>query len=215
MNNNDIEQALLDVRKSQRLLVAFHQRILPIIETIAAGLGCDFHYWQPSNQLKTPQGNANPLTRWGWDLSPLNDATFLFLTQGAERNIARHDQWALAIRLQTDTGISESFLHEDKDWDALNLLQTPEKSETALALIAYKPTETLNENWAWWNIYAETDFPPSSGDVLKGYAGAEAFCFSVNIEHLFTENGTQNAISGFKSQLISKGFITGLSACRT
>lgn len=208
MSNNDIKQALLDVRKSQRLLVAFHQRILPIIEKIAEGLNCEFHYWQPSQHLKTPQGNANPLKRWGWDLSPLNDATFIFLTQGAERNIAHSHQWGFAIRLQTDTGISESFQQEDKDWDALDLIQTPENSETCLTFIAYKPTKTLRENWAWWNIYAETDFPPANGKVIDGYEQSKAFCYSIDIEKLFAENALQSTINDFNDKLLKNNFIT-------
>lgn len=208
MNNNNIKQALLDVRKSQRLLVAFHQRILPMIETIASELECEFHYWQPSNHLKTPQGNANPLKRWGWDLSPLNDATFIFLTEGAERNIAHSRHWGFAIRLQTDSGISASFEKEDKDWDALNLINSAEKSQTNLILIAYKPTETIKENWAWWNIYAETDFPPVSGKVIDGYEGVKAFSFYINIETLFAEEALQDMLNNFKQQLLKNGFIT-------
>lgn len=206
-HHHDIKQALLDVRKSQRLLVAFHQRILPIIESISTQLGCKFHFWQPSNHLNTPQGNANPFKRWGWDFSPLNDAAFIFLTPGCERNIARCDQWGFAVRLQTDSEISGSFQEEESNLDALNLPQPPECSETRLELIAFKPTQDLTENWAWWNIYAETDFPPQSGEIIEGYQGTKAFCFPVNIEDLFTENAAQTTVEIFKMKLVLNGFI--------
>ena len=206
-DQNDIKQALLDVRKSQRLLVGFYQIILPIIESISDSLNCKFHYWSPSNHSKTPQGNANPLKRWGWDFSPLNDAIFLFVNQSAQRNIANDDEWSLVIRLQTDSGISESFEFEKKDWDPFHLSYPPEKSETSLELIAYSPTKTLVENWAWWNIYAETDFPPITGEVIDGYEGVKAFCFSVNVENLLEEDSFKKSISAFKKKLELNGFI--------
>ena len=206
-DQNNFKQALLDVRKSQRLLVGFYQRILPVIESISTSLNCKFHYWAPSNNLKPPQGNGNPLERWGWDFSPLNDAIFLFVNQDAKRNVANDDEWSLVIRLQTDSGIIESFDLEKKDWDAFHLAHSPEESETSLELIAYKPTKNVIENWAWWNIYAETDFPPSTGEVIDGYQDVKAFCFSINVEDVLEEADLQKNISLFKEKLELNGFI--------
>ncbi|WIH26483.1 hypothetical protein [Photobacterium damselae] len=208
MPNNELKQALLDVRKSQRLLVAFHQRMLPIIQNIATALNSNFYYWHPSNHHKTPQCATNPLNnRWAWDFSPLNDAVFLFLTSETSRDIAQNNEWGFVIRLRTDTSIGDSFSLQNKNWDALALIETPENSRTSLELIAYKPQQTINEGWAWWNIYTNTDFPPTSGDVIEGYKGSKTFCLSVDIKDLFEDDAIDATVATFKDQLITNGFV--------
>lgn len=99
-NMTELQQALLDVRKAERLLMAFHQRLLPVIQKIGEDRDRNFDYWYPVNH--------GPAVKR--DYSSLSDAIFFFLPETTEnRNSAPKGAWALTIRLQTDTGISESF----------------------------------------------------------------------------------------------------------
>ena len=207
----DFKHAMLEMRKAQRLVVAFHQRILPVINEIADKLDCKFYYWDPTNHNRPVKGNKEPFSSWSWDYSPMNDAFFIFLSKKVtDSNIANKNDWGLVIRLVSDSGISDSFRNKSQNWDALNLSKTPEESQTRLDLIAYKINDEIIETDVWWNIYAKTDFPPITGEMIKGYKGVNAFFFSANVEELVTETGVQSVVKLFKDKLVSNDFISSL-----
>ena len=82
----DFKHAMLEMRKAQRLVVAFHQRILPVINEIADKLDCKFYYWDPTNHNRPVKGNKEPFSSWSWDYSPMNDAFFIFLSKKTKQH---------------------------------------------------------------------------------------------------------------------------------
>lgn len=202
-NMTELQQALLDVRKAQRLLVAFHQRVLPVIQKIGADLDCNFDYWYPVNHGPAPKGNTNPFNRWSWDYSSLSDAIFFFLPEQTEsRNSAPKGAWALTIRLQTDTGISDCFGQKSRNWDALAIEPTPESSQTQLVVSAFRSTQDINENWAWWNMFNNEKNQFKEGLVIGSYKECEVLTQLVPVENLMEEESVDMFIDEFKQRLI-------------
>ncbi|CDT66405.1 hypothetical protein VCR15J2_470391 [Vibrio coralliirubri] len=207
-NMTELQQALLDVRKAQRLLVAFHQRVLPLIQKIGEDLDCNFDYWYPVNHGPVPKGNTNPFNRWYWDFSSLSDAIFFFLPEQTEsRNSAPKGSWALAIRLQTDTGISDSFSQKSRNWDALEVKPIPENSQTRLVASAFRSTQDINENWAWWNMFKNEKHQFKEGLVTGSYKACEVLTQFVPIENLMEEESVDMFIEEFTQKLRSHGYI--------
>ncbi len=208
-NMTELQQALLDVRKAQRLLVAFHQRILPVIQKIGEDLDCNFDYWYPVNNGPTPKGNTNPFNRWYWDYSSLSDAIFFFLPENTEsRNSAPKGAWALTIRLQTDTGISDSFAQKSRNWDALDVKPSPETSQTQLVVSAFRSTQDTNENWAWWNMFKNEKHQFKGGLVTGSYKNCEVLTQFIPVKDLMTEESVDSLINEFKQKLIEYSFVS-------
>lgn len=211
-NMTELQQALLDVRKAQRLLVAFHQRVLPLIQKIGEDLDCNFDYWHPINHGLSPRGNANPFNRWHWDYSSLSDAVFFFLPETTEnRNSAPKGAWALTIRLQTDTGISESFGQKARNWDALEVEPSPEASQTQLVVSAFRSTQDTNENWAWWNMFKNEKHQFNEGLVTGSYKECEVLTQILPIESLIEEESVNNLVEEFRQKLIQYNYISASS----
>ncbi len=206
---NELQQALLDVRKAQRLLVAFHQRVLPVIQKIGDDLDCNFDYWYPVNHELSPRGTANPFNRWYWDYSSLADATFFFLPEDTEnRNSAPKGAWALTIRLQTDTGISDSFSKKPRNWDALELNAPPEKSQTRLVISAFRSTQDTFDNWVWWKMFKNEKHQVNEGIQSGTYEGCEILTRMLPIEDLFEDGSADLFVDDFKHELIKHAFIS-------
>lgn len=204
----ELQQALLDVRKAQRLLVAFHQRVLPLIQKIGEDLDCNFDYWYPVNHGPVPKGNTNPFNRWYWDYSSLSDAIFFFLPEQTEsRNSAPKGSWALTIRLQTDSGISDSFGQKSRNWDALEVKPTPENSQTRLVVSAFRSTQDINENWAWWNMFKNEKHQFKEGLATGSYKACEVLTQFVPIENLMEEESVDMFIEEFTQKLRAHAYI--------
>ncbi|CCN36562.1 hypothetical protein VIBNISO65_340023 [Vibrio nigripulchritudo SO65] len=206
-NMTELQQALLDVRKAQRLLVAFHQRVLPLIQKIGEDLDCNFDYWYPVNHGPAPKGNTNPFNRWYWDYSSLSDAIFFFLPEQTEsRNSAPVGAWALTIRLQTDTGISNSFGQKSRNWDALEIEPAPESSQTQLVVSAFRSTQDKNENWAWWNMFKNEKHQLKEGLTTSPHKEYDVLTQFIPIENLMEEESVDMFVDDFKQKLIEHNY---------
>ena len=205
---NELQLALLDVRKAQRLLVAFHQRVLPVIQKIGEDLDCNFDYWYPVHHDLSPRGTSNPFNRWYWDYSSLADAIFFFLPEDTEnRNSAVKGSWALTIRLQTDTGISSSFSQKSRNWDALELSSSPEENQTNLIISAFRSTQDIFENWAWWNMFKNEKHHIAEGLKQGSYKECEILTRIIPVEKLIEDQSVDALVDDFKNELIKHNFI--------
>jgi hypothetical protein len=208
-DNPEIANALTDVRKAQRLLVAFHQRIMPAIQQIADRLRCEFDYSYPVNHSAPPRGTTSPFGRWYWDFSPLSDTVFFFFPDDKENSKeVTPGNWCLTIRLQTDTGISDSFTEKGKNWDAVNLNTSPEESQTQLVVSAFRPAEEIKGNWVWWNMFIETCAQFEHGEVVKGYNQCEAYTHVIAIEDLVAEGSVESVVNEFEKGLLEHQFVS-------
>lgn len=208
-NMKELQAALLDVRKAQRLLVAFHQRVLPLIQKIGEDLECNFDYWYPVNHGPAPKGTSSPFNRWYWDYSSLSDAVFFFHPEEIEnRHSAPTGAWVLTIRLQTDSGISESFALKSRNWDALELKNSTEESETSLVISAFRSTKDIFENFVWWNMFSREKHITKEGLHPGNYKECQVLTKIIPVDQLVDESSVDMHIDSFRQQLLDHSYIT-------
>ncbi|USD35976.1 MULTISPECIES: hypothetical protein [Ferrimonas] len=206
-----MQQALLDVRRAQRLLVAYHQRLLPIIDHLAKALQCRFLSWEP-----TYHGLAghNPFDCWCWEHSPMNDARFLFLSdtvRDCER--ATPEDWMLSVRLVTDSGLETSMLRQHKNWDATEIQPDPDDSHTRLTFVAYHPLSELNQVGVWQSLVNDNPTPPADGRPVPLTQDGEMFAMEVDLAQLAEDNGICELIDQLRCRLLANGYpYSGLSS---
>ncbi|WP_417346938.1 hypothetical protein [Ferrimonas sp.] len=206
-----LQDALSDVRKAQRLLVAYHQRVMPIIETLAERLGCRFHYWQPTHHNAPSHGAIEPFAQWAWDFSPLNDASFLFLTQEAEAGqFDGPEAWMLVVRLVTDSGFDRCIRQDRTHWDAMQIRPQPHQSETRLDLHAYRMAKPVpeDEGVVWWQLFNDEPLPQIWDQGHKMKSGALCISHSVPLPVLGQKGGMRRTLDSFQNLLLAHGFST-------
>ncbi|WP_207061779.1 hypothetical protein [Motiliproteus sp. SC1-56] len=200
----ELEAAMTDVRKAQRLLVAYHQRILPLIEGIADQLGCAYHYWGPLHHGTAPWGKSNPFRRWAWDFAPLDDANFFFLSEPFDSALVRPEGWMLVIRLVTDSGLANAFTTKKVNWDVMDISSDPTECETRLELYAYKPRRSYQDDWGWWKLYSQNDWPKENGGHCELEQDGFVFRHDVPVSRLGSTDAVQGVVAEYKALLTSR-----------
>lgn len=201
MDTTQLTAAMEDVRKAQRLLVAYHQRMLPIIDLMAKSLDCIWYTWSTPN-CGIAGTRGNPFARNAWDFSPLNDAVFFFQSQAqSDRSPPLPEKWLLAIRLLTDSVVSDLFDEHCCDKDALAIEAEPENSQTLLRLYAYCPERLIDTNTEWWELYVNHEWPPLNGEVLALSDGGFAFGQEVNACDLTSSQVVSEKVDEFRQKL--------------
>ncbi|TKB50671.1 hypothetical protein FCL40_05860 [Ferrimonas sediminicola] len=213
MDTVSLQDALNDVRKAQRLLVAYHQRVMPIIDTLARSLGCRFHYWQPTHHNPPSHGAIEPFGQWAWDFSPLNDASFLFLTEEAEQGECEGpDAWLLVVRLVTDSGFDHCIRRERVHWDATQIEPQPHASQTRLDLHAYRLIKPVSEEEGvvWWQLFNDEPLPEAWDQGVEMESGALCISHSVLLNELGDAGGIRRTLDSFQNLLLAHGFATSM-----
>ncbi|SDJ45153.1 hypothetical protein SAMN04488540_10890 [Ferrimonas sediminum] len=202
-----MQQALLDVRRAQRLLVAYHQRLLPIIGHVAEALHCRFLSWEPTYHARPGAQNPNPFECWSWEHSPLNDARFLFLSDTV-RDVERAtpEDWMLSVRLVTDSGLEASMLKQHKNWDATEIQPDPDDSHSRLTFVAYHPLSELRQAGVWPSLAADNPTPPADGRPVPLTQDGEMFAMEVELARLAEDNGITELIDQLRCRLLANGY---------
>lgn len=60
-----------NVRIAHRLSVGFYQRMMPLLDTTAEVLDCEFWYWKPVFTARPGASGTQPTRKWLWDMMPL------------------------------------------------------------------------------------------------------------------------------------------------
>ena len=206
MESTAMKQAFEDVRKAQRLLVAYHKRVMPLIDQIAKELDFyEFVEWKPSRYNLPTKSTNPPVEYWAWDMSPMAHASFLYLHDSvAKTTIASATGWVLKIRLVTDSGMNDAFNDTHKDWDPLKFAPASD-CETLIELIAYRPIEPETElswkNLAWGfdrmcQLDGELHNVCKRGQVQSNQG--EYFGTSESLETFITPEGMATFIQRFR-----------------
>ncbi|WP_432471801.1 hypothetical protein [Amphritea sp. HPY] len=157
-----MDELMLEVRKSQRLLVAYYQRIQDSVKAIADGLGVKFYVWEPAHFSRLGNLTTNPLSRWAWDMVPLFETCLVF-TNAKDANKQSVEEWLLEIRVITDSVFYEEGVGRIEP-DPLSIAP-PESTESRIEIYAYRPITDQNNNWYSSWLEAETPDPKESFQV--------------------------------------------------
>ena len=207
MNDLSLSHALCDMRKAQRLVVAFNQRMLPIIECIASELNTNFYYWQSLYNNNSCRGATNPAKKRKWDFSPLHNASFLYLSDNAtsDHNLSP-DGYLLAFHLITDTAIDDAFNKENKAWNPIDITVPSEESRSLLRIYIFQPSEVKKQKEGWWKLYANNPWPECNGDIMLLEQGGTAMGVEVDIAELVSQDEINKLIERVKDTFERQGY---------
>lgn len=203
---SDLSEVLRDVRASQRMVVAFNQRILPIVKTIGTQLGGDFYHWKPSRNAMPGRGSTDPFSRWHWDYSPMQNVEFMFLGNGAEPHDLTLDGFLLVMHLISDTAIEEAFKSSDKNWDALDITKSVEESRSVLRLYAFGSHTEGRVNDGWWSLYRDSPWPTLNSPCTQ-FEGGRGFGIEIDLSQLNSGEAVQRVVQRMKEELSTRGYV--------
>ena len=159
----NLKGALVDVRKSYRLLWSYQRRVFDIIGLIASEMGQDFYYWQVLHSDGPVRSGTNPLKKWAWDMLPMVQASYLFLPSGADPNSPRRGEWMLEISVLSDSGFDEP--KGGAEPDASDFPDAAECAST-MSLFAWYCKEDCDVNW-FNMVWNRMEWPKSDEEVIE------------------------------------------------
>jgi len=122
MNDDTMESALIDVRKSYRLLFGYQQHILSLVKFIGAHYRLNYVGGRPLFSNPATLGKQ-ALDSWSWDW--LNMYLYRFNFESVNRRFS--------VIILSDTGF---FDCAETDKQAIQSFRDPDSSETRLYLVA-------------------------------------------------------------------------------
>ena len=154
-----IDQALLDVRKSYRLLYDYQRRILDLVKFIKGKYRLKYEGGYPKFSKSAPRDGRGNLENWAWDWLSMYFYEFHFYPQKNGDNDTHFSAFLL-----NDTGYFLSAKDERLHRKTLSGFADVEKSETKLILIAG------HNYWDAWNgDWLDSEFTLSpSGVKVEG-----------------------------------------------
>jgi hypothetical protein len=91
----DLNEKLVNVRRSVRILAGWHGRVLDMLQKIeielaaVPGARSRFLLWEPVHHAHVDPPDKSPLQRWGWDFLPLQSSAFTWTTDGKDRPVGK------------------------------------------------------------------------------------------------------------------------------
>ncbi len=203
-----LSDVLCDMRKAQRLVVAFNQHMIPVIDSIANNLKANFYYWEPQYSSNSCRGATNPTIKRKWAFSPLHNAAFMYLSDSV---VGPHELlksgYLLVFHLITDTAINDAFERDNKSWSPLNIEPSPESSRSVVRVYAYQPDKDGKQRNGWWDMYASNPWPECGIGIVNLEHGGRALGLEIDISELDSRDNVQKTVSLIEKQLISNGIL--------
>jgi hypothetical protein len=200
VDRDDLNQALLDVRKAYRLLFLFQRRILDLVQELGGKLGQEFYVWLPAGDNETISWLRNPLQTSAWKMLPINDASFLFLPPDADHNTPRKGEWLLEILFYDDGEPDES-----SEELTLQGFRDPAESHSKIYLCAFVAQEDLGEmNWHS-AVYQKTEWPEQEGVPEARGEGLRVIGLSVDLADLPDSSAVENLAERFRNLVNAQG----------
>jgi hypothetical protein len=209
MNNDEISKALIDVRKAYRLVYLYTASILDAVQRISQEFNCRFYVWTPTYYSNSPTIITSPFppSRWAWDMIPFYNTSFLFLSEGADRNTQNKGDWMLEISIETDSSATDKFSEECEEEPNPLSFEPPEKAESNLYLLFYYCTQPNEFDWYhhfWKNKRNKNvDYPDEEVGVIKEY-GLKYISQTYELSKLFTEKTLLECVADFKNLIKAK-----------
>lgn len=189
--NSKLNDALCDVRKAYRIIVAYQRRIIDMAKIIQNSFGYKYFYRVNHNYNAT--GTGSPTNRPSIDMLPLyTGLSMFFLPQESDPHSPKKNEWMLEVIFYNDTGFKNIY-GQEPDITSFN---DADKSESKLWLCAFGVIEDLN-NMNWYDqVYQNTKWPePGAHFVQEKFWAAGKF---FNLAKIPDEPSLNFAIDDFK-----------------
>lgn len=203
----EMDKALLDVRKSYRLLCLFQKTILSYVNIIHQGLGYDFYkfdyYYGPPKSGK--KGVLKPFNGSDWEFLPLS----LFGVMCKPKNSESHKGPAkyksfLYILIIPDTSHHDKY-HEDEEYDhSAEQLGSVAESKSRIDVMFHISMKAMtSEQWCE-SIAGDEDWPATGEWVTWEKEKIQAYREEWNLVELVDKDALDRRISAFRV-VVNKG----------
>ncbi|MCE0493119.1 hypothetical protein [Vibrio salinus] len=181
----EVDELFWQVRTAHRLLVAYYQRLHPIIDDLATFADTVFDFWTP--QLFDKPARANPFTKWQWDLLPAAVTRYVFKQVKESSKVTKGD-FTLEFLVVNDTGIVKE--KGKGELDALALPLNVEHAESIIKVGIYRAAENSDKDYfSQWNSVNYPDYQDDDSFKRDKLFLTTGFEFPISL--LLTEDGVQ------------------------
>ncbi|QLE84043.1 hypothetical protein FLM48_02450 [Shewanella sp. Scap07] len=185
MNNSEMDDLFTQIRTAHRLLAAYYQRLLPVIESIALEADTEFYFWSPHRFSPPGQSNANPFKKWQWDLLPAVVTRYVFKHVNDLKRITKGD-YIIEFLVVNDSGIDDEKSKSQPD--ALTLKVGVNEARSILKLAVYRAVQDEDSDfYKKWNSISYSDYSDSI-DVQLDHKFVTAG-FEVPLNLLMSDSG--------------------------
>jgi hypothetical protein len=205
--DDDLSNALKEVRLAYRVVWAFQRKILDLCATISDKFDREFYYWYPIETDMTPMGRKDPTNdRWAWDFLPLYYFSILYLGPGNETYIPRAGDWMLEISIRADDSVDLSGNTEPNPAK----FDSPEKGSSKLTLYGWFCTRTKNGNWVD-DVWDKLDWPKNENILVHHKeSGIKVVGKSFGLTDLISPEAVSSVVNQFKELLRNQFDLKGL-----
>ena len=204
MSDKALDQTLLQVRQSYRLLYAYHERIRSTVNLISSQFP-KMHFYQWHAEVSQPRSQTDiHQPRWIWDAFPQHTYSVLF-TLSSERLLpaAKAGDYILEIRVISDDSIFSQPSPNGNTGPAPNV-KSAETSDTRIEIYIWKceKSDELNSD-SLVDIWYEVDYPTEEfKKIAVDYQNDEYSVFkkSVSMANLATYAKTTEIIEKIKQK---------------
>lgn len=202
--SSKLSEALLDVRRSYRVIGAYQKRILGLMDYVRRSLpGALFHDWEPEFWDKPARKVLPSDRKWTLDGLPFFAFSVKLLIPSKAMD-SEQFECAIQILHNADTGVDDVDFEKESD---LSELENPRETESVLYFYGWKSHSpfTLEE---WRDFYREVEEWPSDDDVLTEILPGKCWALrkSYKIDHLVDRADVDKALAEFSAELQKQGF---------
>jgi len=201
-NNEELSNALVDVRKAYRLLYLFQRRILDLVDQLSGKLELKFWYWWPSGNELAIRAADDPCGRDAWKMLPLFDARFFYLPRGVNvPDSPQKRQWFLGLLLSPDDGHSEGGRGEA---DPAKFAD-PAQCRSRIYLYAFIVLNNVQGNWdTIYNAHKNSKWP-KEGPAVDANDEVRVVCLSSDLASLADASDVDSFAIRFRELVEKEG----------
>lgn len=194
----EVDTALLDVRKAYRLVYLYQRRVLDLCDEIKKALSENlvFYFWAPSLYRSPPVRDDQSLcVRDAWVFLPLYDFCVFYLPEGVHNQDHNAGDWMLTVRISADSGYPDSGPREP---DPLHFKDVA-SCESTVRLYVYYCSEPFKGNW-YFEVFEGNQWPRDDG-VGTFNRGIRTFGFKVSLSKMSNAEGVWECVERFSKEV--------------
>lgn len=199
VTKEELDAALLDVRKAYRLIALFQRRTRDLCVEIAEAFSTKmaFYVWEPSQNDRPPRSTVSPFGgRWIWDFLPLYDFCVLYLPEDIDQQNHNPGDWMLCVRISADSGYKTLRSSEPDPRD----FEEAASCESIVRLYIYYSKQAFRADW-YQEVYSKNDFPPDDREHSFNDGQILAFGKRFSLSELSDGTAVRHCIDEFRREL--------------
>ncbi|WP_312583797.1 hypothetical protein [Atlantibacter sp.] len=194
---NDLQDALLDVRRAYRLIEDFQRRLISALEFMRAELNVDNYYQYAPNSV--PRSVTGALgENGGRRYLPFNDLSVFWLKHSGQAdpyNNPQHGDFMIDVWLRNDSGNGQR--------DGEYALPEASRSLLIIHVISCKTHNAGKQNW--YDVWSNHAYPTSDEvEPIEKYEGFNIYRQEIDMVNLSDKDTFSACINAFRQRVSDK-----------